>query len=189
MMDEHEEKRIENIRRNLEGKSSEELFEIWQKNDRNEWTAEAFVAIEQILESRGETPGQQPEPYAPPPANRLPRPGCVTAFAILLGVAAVFYSLGSLLGLLGSFGDTGRLIEIGTTLVLSGLYIAVAIGLWSMKNWARIAVIVLQGLGTLILFGLLFSGMLYAVIGIIVGVYIIYWFVVNGKYFKSVSAG
>lgn len=43
----------------MNSKSTEELLNIWEKNDRGEWSDEAFVAIQNILTQRGENlPGQ-----------------------------------------------------------------------------------------------------------------------------------
>ncbi len=44
--------RIEGIRRTLETRDTEDLLEIWQANDRVEWTPEAFEAIQRILLAR-----------------------------------------------------------------------------------------------------------------------------------------
>lgn len=44
--------RIQEIRRTLDTRDTEELLEIWQKNDRAEWTLEAFAAIREILMAR-----------------------------------------------------------------------------------------------------------------------------------------
>jgi hypothetical protein len=47
------------IRSRMEEKTTEELAEIWQKNDRTEWSAEAFEVIREILLDRlGELPPQ-----------------------------------------------------------------------------------------------------------------------------------
>jgi hypothetical protein len=112
----------------------------------------------------------------------------VTAFALFLGAAAVLYTLNSLLGVVSQPGDEGTTIAAVVTLALSGLYLAVAVGLWQLKNWARIAVIVLLGLNMLLLIGLLFSGLFPAVIGLVIGGYCVYWFAAHGEYFKPVSA-
>jgi hypothetical protein len=184
-----DEKRIEQIRRNLVPKSTDELLKIWQTNDREAWTDEAFTAIRQILEERGETPGPQPQADSqdkPAQARVSARPGCVTAFAILMGIVAALSVLGSVISaVLEPFTDEGRVIEIFTALVLAVLYITVAVGLWRLQNWARIAVIVLQSLGTLILIALLFGGVgAFSLLGLVFGIYSIYWFAVHEAYFK-----
>jgi hypothetical protein len=49
------------IYNNLNQKSDDELLEIWQKNNRYEWTDTTFEAIQQILTERGEeVPPQGP---------------------------------------------------------------------------------------------------------------------------------
>jgi tetratricopeptide (TPR) repeat protein len=47
-----DEKRIAQIRRELENYSTELLTEIWRRHNLDEWTEEAFVAIRQILATR-----------------------------------------------------------------------------------------------------------------------------------------
>ena len=47
-----DEKRIAQIRRELENYSTEQLTEIWRRHDLDEWTEEAFAAIRQILAAR-----------------------------------------------------------------------------------------------------------------------------------------
>jgi hypothetical protein len=49
----------DHIRVNMREKDTQELIEIWKKNDRTEWTAEAFDAVREILMERtGELPPQ-----------------------------------------------------------------------------------------------------------------------------------
>lgn len=55
-------KMVEDIRRNLRDRSSDELIQIWKENDRERWSGDAFEAIKQILIERGLTiPAQVPE--------------------------------------------------------------------------------------------------------------------------------
>lgn len=49
----------------LKKKTTEELLEIWQKNDREEWSDEAFDAIYRLLEERGEDIPEQAAPVQP----------------------------------------------------------------------------------------------------------------------------
>ncbi len=61
----NKEKRVAEIRRILEARETEDLLEIWITNDREEWTDEAFSAIQIILLDRlGEIPPQTPR-YQP----------------------------------------------------------------------------------------------------------------------------
>lgn len=48
-----EEKRIGEIAKRMEEKSSQELLEIWGKNGRDEWIDEALEAVKRILAERG----------------------------------------------------------------------------------------------------------------------------------------
>ena len=186
------EERIEQIRRNLEIKSTEELLEIREKNDRDAWTDEAFIAIQRILEARGEdlsSPGQPALENGQTQENEAQadqrqRPGCITAFVILLMAGVCLSVLQQGLSLaLAPYVDEGNYIGIGVALALAILIIAVAIGLWRLMNWARIAIIVLLSLNMLLLAAFVFSGFLVALIGLLVDGYIIYWFATNKQHF------
>jgi hypothetical protein len=181
---------IEQLRHNLDGKSTEELLQIWQDNNREEYSDEAFIAIGRILAARGETPGPQLEQIPPvetPEANYPKRPGFVTFFALLVGIGAALYALLALLGLYLAntyTGSTGTMEAI-LVLVFSGLNIGVAVGLWYMKNWARYLVMALLILNMILLVMFLFSGALTipAALGLIFAGYSLYWFARNGAYF------
>jgi hypothetical protein len=128
------------------------------------------------------------------------RPGCVTAYAILLGVTGGIVGIGGLFGGCSLIGDSrngdgalGLLIIVcgGGAAILNFL---LAKGLWDLKNWARITLIVLQSLGILgnliRMCGFLsdpsnYSGieMFGAIIGTAISGYIIYWFADNSGYF------
>ncbi len=108
-------------------------------------------------------------PYVP---ARRGRPGCVSVYALLTGLGAVLGIL-SALGLaallfvnrasveealrLGSeyyplqLGQISAVVGVYVLfmLVVSSINLAIAIGLWNMKNWARITVIALQALAML----------------------------------------
>lgn len=61
----NKEKRVAEIRRILEARETEDLLEFWVANDREEWTDEAFIAIQSIFQDRlGEIPPQTPR-YQP----------------------------------------------------------------------------------------------------------------------------
>jgi hypothetical protein len=49
-------KLIQNIRKNMEMKSTEELHGIWQANDKDQYAEEAFHVVDLLLKERGETP-------------------------------------------------------------------------------------------------------------------------------------
>jgi hypothetical protein len=140
-------------------------------------------------------------PDEPTHSRSHKRPGCVTAYAILLGIGA------GLAGLFGIWSIVAVIVE-GTfesdPVLLTFFFIflfAIAIldfllarGLWRLKNWARIAIIVLQSLGVLFaLLGLCAtfdssgSDAVPAICGTVIGLgisgYIIYWFASHGEYF------
>ena len=129
----------------------------------------------------------QSEAALPPPAQK--RPGCVTAYAILQAISAILLAIGGVLYLDSYSAATGLLTMASA--VLSGV---VAVGLWRLKNWARILLLILLGLGLAYngLTSLLaFAGStelqaLACVPGILafaVSGYIFYWFASHGEYF------
>jgi len=76
--------------------------------------------------------------------------------------------------------------------VIAALYFVIARGLWLLRNWARIAVIVLQGLGVL---GSLFQipnsssglSLIAAVLGLAIGASILFWFASHGEYWNTTA--
>lgn len=157
------------------------------------------------------------------------RPGCLTIYAILVAIGGFFGALSGLgilaltllsggmlsetaataaeMGLPPTFGAITTVTLLGSggvVLVLSVLSIAIAVGLWGLKNWARIATIILQGLsmiGSIIQAVLTIGGfrtlteianeplqfptmlMCGLLLGFIIQSYIIFWFVANGDLF------
>lgn len=139
----------------------------------------------------------------PPPSTQAPstnasveRPGCVTAYAVLLGIAAVLLALGGWIGggVLMSEGDD----EIGPLILVAGtigavLYFVIARGLWQMRNWARVLVMVVAGLsiaGNLITICASMSSnaageaIISGLIGVVVGMIFFFWFHNNGYLFS-----
>lgn len=54
------------VKKHMEQKTTDELLSIWIKNDREEWSNDAFEAVKQILTERGiELPPQDPPPAKP----------------------------------------------------------------------------------------------------------------------------
>lgn len=54
-------KTVQDIRKNMESKRTEELIQIWRENDRTQYSDAAFEAVRHLLEERGETiPPQLP---------------------------------------------------------------------------------------------------------------------------------
>ena len=139
------------------------------------------------------------------------RPGCVTLYAVFLGITAgltAITGITSFSGLIAGYNSRNSslgVIQAAGALVLAGLALLLAKGLWQLKNWARITVIVIQSLGVLISV-LLFRvfGMGYAreglsnevdpfhlILMIIWGImlcvipgYIIYWFASHRECFR-----
>jgi len=139
------------------------------------------------------------------------RPGCVTVYAVLLCISAVLIGLGGILTgsgnsmaardlvngeeFVSSFGLTSSIISI----IIAILYFLLAMGLWSLKNWARIIAIglnILNFLSSLLptvlvvsaldLYGhriLLSSYICGVIIYALVEVYTIFWFITNREYF------
>lgn len=145
---------------------------------------------------------QRSSAYAP-----RERPGCVTAYAILLGLAAGLIGLGGIIGgfALMSVKESTGIIGMGVLVCASGmafLEAMLAVGLWQLKNWARITVMVLIGLGmlsSLLSLCTLLSG--YSsygnnsgafsagsaagtIVGLAINGFVLYWFANNGEYFK-----
>ncbi|HEY5983913.1 MAG TPA: hypothetical protein VIU38_10605 [Anaerolineales bacterium] len=124
------------------------------------------------------------------------RPGCVTVYALLTGLGLVPLCLGLMLLVTGSpKPPIGELLAYyAGAVAIAVLLVVLTMGLWRMKNWARIAVIVLQALvlslnvGTMVasLFGRPDNGLPNvawnvpgAILGFLVGGIILYWFAKN----------
>jgi len=80
-------------------------------------------------------------------ARRAQRPGCITAYALLLFAAGGVAALGGIL--LAGSGEVDAAGMI-TLVIVGGLYVALARGLWLMRHWAWVVVLVLQGLNLLV---------------------------------------
>lgn len=115
------------------------------------------------------------------------RPGCVTAYVLLMAFC------GGLL-LLAGMTSAATPFTFLMVIALAGLYFAYAYGLWKLKNWARILLIGLHGLSLAVsVISLLIrlgggagetkSFSLVSVIGWAISGYIIYWFASNGDKF------
>ena len=166
-----------------------------EKNPRSNWT---ILGIEQAS-PRSTSLSPRPAVSSSPPVGHLPaRPGCVTAYAVLLGIGSVVMLLTGILLIREVYGAIEGLLYIGIAGLLAALYFLLARGLWLQKNWARVVVIVLQSLG--IASGLLSacaaivsSGpyepsplptICGALVGIGISAYIINWFATNKYYFE-----
>jgi hypothetical protein len=140
------------------------------------------------------------------------RPGCVSAYAILLWISSALGLIGLfclISGLAPIFEGGLGLIELllaGVGLVVLAVYVITGIGLWQMKKWGWALVVVMQG-ASLIL-GLL--SMLLAILTLaasggdfaasqpaallstfasaLVNVFILYWFIKNRALFDGAPA-
>jgi hypothetical protein len=91
--------------------------------------------------------------------------------------------------LLSSAGGVEGLAFMVFAAVIAALYFVIARGLWLLRNWARIVVIVLQVLSVLGILSQLpnnSSGLvlIVAVFGLAIAAYILYWFASHGEYFE-----
>jgi hypothetical protein len=124
------------------------------------------------------------------------RPGCLTAYALLLGLVAILHSAGVIFYVIVAviFQDTADLPVGGLALQLAVAFVEVLIawGVWRLRSWARTAVLVLQSLGIVaILLGVGASlegpdaalTLGAVLIGVGISGYIIYWFASRGEYF------
>ena len=112
------------------------------------------------------------------------RPGCVTAYAILLGLAGSFIMF---LTLRVFFVDLSRIYRMGSDQVFGFSYfwgsalilLSLAWGLWRFRNWARIGVIIFIILALIISVAFDPIGL---IIRVPIGGYLIYWFASNDQY-------
>ncbi len=143
MDDQHRVERIDGIRRQLETRDTEDLLEIWQKNDRDEWTPEAFDAIQGILTARNVSLPQQETDDLPEEADtyhdsqRLVRISSVARgiswlAIVLLGLSvilSVFYFLQSLStgGSLAFALATGLIVLLGPILFFGFIWVVLQV--------------------------------------------------------------
>lgn len=108
------------------------------------------------------------------------RPGCLTAYAILL------FILGIGAGVFGLWAMTISMPEfLIFGLAIALLAIPISIGLWYQRNWARITVIVLQIINiSYYLFGIFSGNSLESIIGLPISGIILYWFLNNRDIFR-----
>jgi hypothetical protein len=137
----------EQIRGNFEERESEELLELWRENDRDEYSAQAFEVVREILIERGvELPEQEAGRTTKTEADagregRTARPGAV----YIVTVVAVIKAVGLLLLLLISATIAERGLDaraVGFMIVPALLFLALAWGAFRMKVGAYIAGIV-----------------------------------------------
>lgn len=88
------------------------------------------------------------------PTTTRRRPGCVTLYALCLGLLSACLALMAAMDLLitrRAWADRHAVVIVSA---LALILFLISRGLWRLENWARLLVIVLNTLGTL---GLLFS--------------------------------
>jgi membrane-associated HD superfamily phosphohydrolase len=148
------ERLIQQIRSSMEAKSTEELLKIWEENNREEYSDEAFEAIKQLLTERGITlPPQKPfqKRLAKSGIEQMNRPKKVSLALKLLYLSLGFYILQFIINI-GYLLERGELYPITqetstiTDVLLSTIY---TVGVrWFLiymigkgRNWARIVYI------------------------------------------------
>lgn len=141
------------IRTNLEPKSSDELLHIWNKNDRNEWSPEAFDVIQSILRERGVSFEPQPtSPLAASPALAITPmwKRIMSSLLLLLGVLVLFWHSSQIIAL--KLLEREQLVRFNagaiavTAIFAFGLVVAGA-ALW--RRWPMVTGIISLGLGAL----------------------------------------
>lgn len=187
--------RIDEIRSHMAGLDTGELLSIWRDNRRSDWTDEAFEAVRLVLLARGENlPDQMPTICVPADEMSLSalgqarRPGCVTALALMLLVSG---GLCALVGLAFGASETVALRDGLMALGVGALYIWLGMGLWRLRSWARVAILVSQGLGLavdlIILFSVLLGEpetyLLHSLVGLLSNGVVVYWFTTHGELF------
>jgi|GEM_PF-1139037 len=143
------------IRTNLEPKNSDELLHIWNKNDRNEWSPEAFEVIVSILRERGVS--FEPQPTAPleasTPLTITPIwKRIISTILLLIGAAILFWHSSKIIAL--KLLEREQIVSFNygaiaiTAIFAFGLVIAGAV-LW--RRWPMVTGIISLGLGALYL--------------------------------------
>ncbi len=135
----------------------------------------------------------------PPSVSAAPRerPGCVTLYAALLFLGAALVAIVGFVVAARVASSSGNvalsLAELAGLWIVAALYFLLARGLWRLKNWARIIIIVIQGLGVVVDFLLLCvsvggsgnaQNLISSLVGLVTGGIILYWFSAHGEYFS-----
>jgi hypothetical protein len=109
------------------------------------------------------------------------RPGCVTAYAVLLWLGGSFLLLPALIQFFVPTGDPSIGVFLG---LLAVVQIIAGVGLWRMQKWGWWLVVVTQSLGVVAALFSLISGLLLNTIvtGVVSGG-ILYWFIENRQMF------
>ncbi|MEM7031734.1 MAG: hypothetical protein AAF629_19425 [Chloroflexota bacterium] len=116
------------------------------------------------------------------PKNKIvsdKRPGCLTAYLIILIIASLLAIPLSLI-LIDDYDLRGWIM-----LPAAIINIVLVWGLWRLREWARILFIVLTGISTAIgVLSLLVLGNYGVIIGIVINIVLIRWFWNNDYYFS-----
>ena len=124
-------KMIDEIKARMGQKANEELLAIWGKNDRKEWSDDAFEVIRQVLTERKVTIPEQPAPFVEPkPPERT-----------------VTYSIGGRKIHAGKFHEKATGLDIFISIILPGWGIIVGlIALCKREKKRAITMIVIGGM-------------------------------------------
>lgn len=132
------------------------------------------------------------------PTPTQKRPGCVTIYAILLGIVGAVLVVLALMNLVSGSKTEGDWRPSVIVFSLAVLCFSLVRGLWLLENWARLAVIALHGLGVLsTLFSMYMaltapsdssevitsSTICVSGIPLALGACVAAWFILNGQHF------
>ena len=84
---------VEDIRKNLANKTSDELLQIWKENDRERWSEMAFEAAKQILNERGIELPPQDLPKDAKPQEAPQRSRQRTSARVFIVIVAVWWAI------------------------------------------------------------------------------------------------
>lgn len=159
----------------------------------NSTNPEVREAARGILARLGAPSGAE-ENYRPISTSMRRRPGCLIAYivflVILIALTAILIANNGILAL-GERNVGGVTTSIVGIPAMIALYFLLIRGLWRLKNWARIIVIVQHSMFMLnILIGIFVEGRITAITAILALIHsaIVYWFASNGKYFTAAKA-
>jgi len=141
-----------------------------------------MIELENQTSVAPETPGAAPAGSDVAVISHIQRPGCVTAYALMLFLGAGLLTLGGIA--LGGSGDIdGPAVLLFVSLGVAQL--TIAIGLWRMRWWAPRLLIIVQGIGVAVsLISLLSEGSVGVLAGVAINIYLISWFARNDRQFR-----
>ena len=119
----------------------------------------------------------------------LERPGCVTVYALLNGLGGlIFLCAAPVAGLLlvEDYGPVALVLSLFAA-ALALLPLAMSVGLWRMRRWGWILVVITNGTSILTSLLAFFAGLLGGatdlivqnLLGIVLNGFILYWFIAN----------